>query len=81
VTAHWGIEDPAAVEGTKTDRQAAFRRAFACLKARVDRLCALPLGDLDDATLRSRLRAIGQEDGASRAAAETPANGHYIKRS
>jgi arsenate reductase len=80
VTAHWGIEDPAAVEGTEADRKAAFRRAFAYLKARVDRLCALPLCDLDDATLRSRLRAIGQEDGAGRAAAETPANGHYIKR-
>jgi arsenate reductase len=80
VTAHWGIEDPAAVEGTEADRKAAFRRAFACLKARVDRLCALPLRDLDNATLRSRLRAIGQEDGASRAAAETPSPTCTIKK-
>ena len=37
-TAHWSIEDPAAVEGTKADKQAAFREAFDNLQARVHRL-------------------------------------------
>lgn len=58
VTAHWGIEDPAAVEG---DRQReAFWQAYLALKRRIDLLLALPLASLDELSLAERLKAIGK---------------------
>lgn len=57
ITAHWGIDDPAEVEGP--GQRAAFLRAFARMQARIALLLALP-DDLDTATLRARLREIGQ---------------------
>ena len=42
VTAHWGVEDPAAVQGTEDDKRAAFRDAYAILRRRIERLVALP---------------------------------------
>lgn len=58
VTAHWGIEDPAAVEG---DRQpAAFSDAYHALKRRIELFLALPLESLDKTALADRLRAIGE---------------------
>lgn len=57
VTAHWGIADPAAVEGE--GQRAAFRQAHAALKRRIDLLLALPLASLDAPRLADRLRAIG----------------------
>jgi len=58
VTAHWGIEDPAAVEG---DRQSeAFRQAYLALKRRIDLLLALPVASLDELALAEQLRAIGK---------------------
>jgi arsenate reductase len=62
ITAHWGIDDPAAVEGP--GQRAAFLRAFARMQARIALLLALPLDDLDTATLRARLNDIGRIEDA-----------------
>ncbi|QCB56189.1 arsenate reductase ArsC [Sphingopyxis sp. PAMC25046] len=58
VTAHWGIEDPAAVEGD--GQHEAFWQAYLALKRRIDLLLALPLASLDELSLAERLRAIGK---------------------
>lgn len=63
VQAHWGIEDPAAVEGE--GQRAAFDAAFDQMKARIDALLALPVETLSAAALLSELRTIGRFDGAS----------------
>jgi arsenate reductase len=60
LTAHWGIADPAAVEGSLTEQQDAFRKAFDELDSRVSSLTSLPVGSLDRAELAERLRAIGR---------------------
>jgi len=59
MTAHWGIEDPAAVEGSDIDKERAFTQAFKLLKNRIDLFLALPLGTIDRMSLQSRLREIG----------------------
>ena len=59
MTAHWGLADPAAVEGSPEDRERAFVRAFQELEARIKSLVSLPLETLDAITLRERLNAIG----------------------
>lgn len=58
VTAHWGIEDPAAVDGPEQHR--AFVKAFHALKRRIDLFLALPIESLDELALTSRLRDIGR---------------------
>lgn len=60
VTAHWGIEDPAAVEGE--GQREAFWKAYQALKRRIDLLLALPLESLDELALTSRMRDIGKTD-------------------
>jgi len=64
-TAHWGIEDPAAVEGSELDRERAFAAAFHYTRKRISAFIALPLTSLDGLTLVARLRAIGRLDGAA----------------
>jgi protein-tyrosine-phosphatase len=66
MTAHWGIEDPAAVEGIDIEKEAAFVRAQRYLKTRLSLFLNLPLESLDRLSLRSRLAEIGHTDGASR---------------
>lgn len=65
VTAHWGIEDPAAVGGPEIQREAAFVTAYRYLKNRITIFTALPLATLDQAALGAKLRAIGLGEGAS----------------
>lgn len=65
VTAHWGIEDPAAVEGSEIERKRAFVTAQRYLKNRIAAFVALPLGSLDQVALSSRVREIGQQAGAT----------------
>lgn len=60
VSAHWGVEDPAAAEGTDAEKRAAFRNAANILKRRIELLIALPIAKLDAPSLRTRLREIGQ---------------------
>ena len=55
ITAHWGIEDPAAVQGTEVDKLAAFATAFRQLKDRIALFAALPLKSADRMTLKRQL--------------------------
>ena len=64
-SAHWGIEDPAAVEGTDLERQAAFQTAFRYMKNRIGAFINLPLHGIDRLSLGTRLRDIGRSDGAT----------------
>jgi arsenate reductase (thioredoxin) len=57
--AHWGMPDPAEVEGSEWDKRAAFRDAFFVISRRIDLLLALPLEKLERLALEAQLRAIG----------------------
>ena len=61
VTAHWDVEDPAAVEGSDEAKRKAFRDAAAILRRRIELFLALPLEKLDALALQSRLREIGTQ--------------------
>jgi arsenate reductase len=65
MTAHWGIEDPAAVMGTDAQKHAAFVVALGYLRKRIELFTALPLASLDKMTLGARIRAIGHSEGSS----------------
>jgi arsenate reductase len=65
MTAHWGIEDPAAIEGPDIQKEAAFITAFRYLKTRVGVFTALPLKSLDKIALGTKLREIGQSEGST----------------
>ena len=60
ITAHWGVEDPAAVVGSDEARQAAFRNALRILTRRIELFLNLPLEKLDNLALKERLAAIGK---------------------
>jgi arsenate reductase (thioredoxin) len=60
MTAHWGVADPAAVEGSETDKWMAFRKAFHELESRIEIFTSLPLRTLDKVKLQERLREIGK---------------------
>lgn len=66
MTAHWGIEDPAKVQGE--DQRQAFLQALRFLRNRITLFLALPIDSLDRMALHASLRAIGAESGASRVA-------------
>lgn len=68
MTAHWGIEDPAGVEGD--GQLQAFQTALTYLKRRIDLFLALPMESIDRLALKNKLREIGAEAGASQAAKE-----------
>ncbi|HZL60073.1 MAG TPA: arsenate reductase ArsC [Stellaceae bacterium] len=71
ITAHWGVPDPAAVEGTAAEKGAAFRDAYRRLDARIKLFLALPIEKLDKLALQreadriGRLRPDAAEDAAS----------------
>ena len=69
ITAHWGVPDPAAVEGTHEKKKAAFRDAFQRLDTRIKLFLALPIEKLDRLALQREARRIGTvrtpEDAAS----------------
>jgi len=60
MTAHWGIHDPAAVEGSDEDKQRAFQKAFRELDARLKIFTSLRIESLDQLSLQRQLDAIGQ---------------------
>ena len=66
--AHWGIEDPAAAQGTRMEQLAAFATAFHHLKNRIALFTALPVAKLESWALRQRLAEIGAIEGGSRGA-------------
>ncbi len=65
MTAHWGIEDPAAVEGTPIQKEAAFVTAFRYLRNRITVFTALPLRSISEMALSAKLHQIGQMEGAT----------------
>jgi arsenate reductase len=60
MTAHWGIPDPAAAEGTDLQKKAAFRQAFKSLENRIKLFLSLPIASIDNMRLKERLDAIGK---------------------
>jgi len=62
VTAHWGIPDPAAVEGTEEGRRQAFREAYQRLEARIKLFVALPIDKLDRLALKRHADQIGRSE-------------------
>ena len=60
MTAHWGVADPAAVDGSDTEKWLAFRQAFRELESRIKIFTSLPIKSLDRVKLQQRLREIGQ---------------------
>ncbi len=67
MTAHWGIPDPAAVEGSDADKALAFRKALKDLEIRIKLFTELSPASLDAITLREKLSAIGKPTTASEA--------------
>jgi len=60
MSAHWGVEDPAAVEGTQDEKRAAFRKALLELENRIKLFINLPVATLDRMTLQRKIEAIGR---------------------
>ena len=61
ISAHWGVEDPAAVEGTDDDKRKAFVKAFTVLQRRISLFASLPLDQIDKLSLQTKLRDIGEQ--------------------
>jgi arsenate reductase (thioredoxin) len=64
-TAHWGIEDPAAVEGSDIEKEKASIQTGKYLKNRISAFLALPMASLDQVALAQRLREIGRLEGTT----------------
>jgi protein-tyrosine-phosphatase len=59
-TAHWGIPDPAAVEGTDMQKKAAFTQAFKLMSTRINLFLSLPLSSIDQLRIKEEMDAIGK---------------------
>ena len=73
MTAHWGIEDPAAVEGTDSSSARAFDDALRFLRNRIAAFINLPHRSIDRMALGSKLRGIGAMDGSTTEVLAAPA--------
>jgi arsenate reductase (thioredoxin) len=60
MTAHWGVEDPAAVQGSEVEKTEAFREAFRILERRITLFTSLPIASLDRLSLTNKVREIGK---------------------
>jgi arsenate reductase len=60
MTAHWGVPDPAAAEGTEEEKRRAFHEAFRALSTRINLFLSLPMQKLDRLALQKRLQDIGK---------------------
>ena len=65
MSAHWGIEDPAAVQGTDIEKEAAFVAALRYLRNRISIFMNLPLRSIDQLSLTTKLREIGKLEGST----------------
>ena len=65
MTAHWGVEDPAAVAGSDIEIQRAFAQAARFLKNRIAAFVSLPLASFDHMALETKLRQIGAMEGST----------------
>jgi arsenate reductase len=61
MTAHWGVPDPAAVEGTTAQVERAYRDAFVALERRIGLFLSLPLKTLDKLALKREIDKIGEQ--------------------
>ena len=61
MTAHWGIPDPAAAEGTEAERHLAFDDAYRMLNNRISIFVSLPMSSIDKLALQKRLDQIGRD--------------------
>jgi arsenate reductase len=61
MTAHWGVPDPAALEGSPEEIARAFRDAFMTLDRRISLLLSLPLASLDKLAIKREIDRIGQK--------------------
>ncbi len=60
MTAHWGVADPAAVDGDAATVERAFREAYTVLRRRIELFASLPMASLDRMSLKRRLDDIGR---------------------
>ena len=60
MTAHWGLPDPAAVEGSDEDKRRAFSDTFRHLSVRINIFASLPMSKLDKLSLQKKLEEIGK---------------------
>jgi protein-tyrosine-phosphatase len=60
MTAHWGLPDPAAVEGSDEEKRRAFSETFRHLSARINIFTSLPMSKLDKLSLQKKLEEIGK---------------------
>lgn len=65
MTAHWGIEDPSAAQGTEAERRLAFAEAYRMLSQRIGAFVNLPLESLDALATQRRLKEIGAMEGST----------------
>ncbi|MBA4343578.1 MAG: protein-tyrosine-phosphatase [Methylibium sp.] len=61
ISAHWGLPDPAAVQGSDEQRSQAFMNTAVALKRRIELMLALPVSSLNRLSLQQALRDIGQQ--------------------
>lgn len=61
MTAHWGVPDPAAAQGTPEQIERAFREAFMILDRRITLFLCLPLSTLDQLAIKKEIDQIGQQ--------------------
>jgi arsenate reductase len=66
MTAHWGIADPASVEGTDLDKERAFIEAFRFMRNRIQAFISLPITAIDKMALKQELSTIGLMEGATK---------------
>jgi arsenate reductase len=64
-TAHWGYEDPAAVEGSDEAKRASFQKVFQQIATRMRTFCSLPIESLDALAIKHEIAAIGNTPVAS----------------
>ena len=62
-SAHWGVEDPSAMEGSDGEKRAEFERVAAILRSRIELLLAMPASEMDASSVSRRLREIGEVRG------------------
>jgi arsenate reductase len=62
MTAHWGVPDPAAVQGTPEQIARAFREAFLMLDRRISLFLSLPLASLDKMAIKKEIDNIGRSE-------------------
>ena len=60
MTAHWGVPDPAAFEGSDDEKRMQFRATAVTLKRRIDLMLSLPIQSLDSMAIRQQIKDIGQ---------------------